>query len=333
MIETLRTRRLVLCALGALAVAAASPAAAQTTLRLAHHHGVGGTVDQGANRFADLVKERSGGKLLVRVFPAAQLGQEREAFGLVNTGALDLSITSLAILDQVYPPINVTSLPFVFRDWDHVNKLYNGEFGKVLAEGVKAKTGSTILGYLHLGFRDMLFRGEPMQDVAAMRGVKMRSPEAAMWVRMFELLGARPTPVTWGEVYAAMQTGVADGLESPAMAALDMKFNEVTKSVVRTRHMFASMGLCANSARFAKLPADQQELLIKAAHDAMNWVNDSLARPGEEEAYKKMASLGMRVVEPNQPDAWAKSMQPLWLETTSKIPNSDQLLKLITETK
>ncbi len=315
------------------AVAFVTPGAAQTTLRLAHHHAVGGTVDKAAQKFAELVQQKTGGTLVVRVFPAAQLGQEREAYGLLNTGVIDLSITSLGIVDQAYPPINVTSLPFVFRDWDHVYKLYDGEFGKVLAEGVKAQTNTTLLGYIHLGFRDMLFRGDPIADATAMKGVKMRSPEASMWVRMFELLGARPTPVTWGEVYTAMQTGVAEGLESPAMAALDMKFNEVVKSVVRTRHMFASMGIFANSGRLSKLTQDQQKALAEAGREATEWTNKSVSQPGEEEAYKRMASLGMRVVEPTNADAWSKPMQPLWQEFTAKIPGSDKLLKLIVETK
>ena len=332
MIETLRLRRLAFCALAVLGFTA-TPAAAQTTLRLAHHHAVGGTVDQAANKFAELVNAKTKGALQVKVFPAAQLGQEREAYGLANTGVVDLSITSLGILDQVYPPINVTSLPFVFRDWDHVYKLYNGAFGEALRDGIKQRTNTQVLGYIHLGFRDMLFRGAPVRDAMAMKGLKMRAPEAALWFRMFEALGAKPTPVTWGEVYSAMQTGVADGLESPAMAALDMKFNEVTKSVVRTRHMFASMGFFASNARIARLPKDQQDALFAAGQEAADWVNRTVAEPGEAGAYKKMVELGMQVVDPAKPEDWSKPMEVMWTDLTSKTPGSDKLLKIILETK
>src|SRR5438876_664574 len=98
--------RLLGAALAAAAVMLLSPAQAQTTPRLAHHHSDGGNVDLTANKFADIVKERSKGQLLIRVFPAAQLGQEKEAFGLVNTGVIDLSCTSLGILEQAYPASN-----------------------------------------------------------------------------------------------------------------------------------------------------------------------------------------------------------------------------------
>jgi len=310
-----------------------SPAQAQTVLRLGHHHAVGSTVDQTANKFAEIVNERSKGALQIKIFPAAQLGQEREAYGLCNTGVLDLSITSLAILDQVYPVINVTSLPFVFRDWPHVYKLYDGEFGELLRDGIKQRTSTQVLGYIHLGFRDMLFRGPPVREVAGLKGMKMRSPEAALWFRMFELLGARPTPVTWGEVYSAMQTGVADGLEAPAMTALDNKFNEVVKSLVRTRHMFGSMGIFASSPRFARLAKEQQDLLSAAGKDATEYSNKTLSEPGEQQAYKKMVELGMAVVDPVNIQEWSSRVEPMWKELTTKTPGTDKLLALIVETK
>jgi len=325
--------RLLSAALAAAAVMLLSPAQAQTTLRLAHHHAVGGTVDLTANKFAELVAEKSKGTLIVKVFPAAQLGQEREAYGLLNTGVLDLSITSLGILDQVYPIANVTTLPFVFRDWAHVYKLYDGEFGAALRDGIKQRTSTQVLGYIHLGFRDMLFRGPAVKDAAAIKGLKMRAPEAALWFKMFESLGAKPTPVTWGEVYSAMQTGVADGLESPAMAALDMKFNEVVKSVVRTRHMFASMGIFGSSTKFARLTKDQQDLLAAAGKEAAEWSNKTISQPGEEQAYKKMVALGMEVAEPTKIEDWSKPMEPMWAELTAKTPGADRFLKMIIETK
>lgn len=310
-----------------------SQAQAQTQLRLAHHHAVGSTVDLTANKFAELVNAKSKGALTVKVFPAAQLGQEREAYGLLNTGVLDLSVTSLGILDQTWPVVNVTSLPFVFRDWPHVYKLYDGAFGAALADGIKKGTQTTLLGYLHLGFRDMLFRGAPVVDAAGMKGLKMRAPEAALWFRMFESLGAKPTPVTWGEVYSAMQTGVADGLESPAMTALDNKFNEVTKSLVRTRHMFGSMGIFASSTKYARLSKENQEILASAAKEASEWSNKTISEPGEQEAYKKMTAIGMTVADPTKIEDWSNPMKPMWAELTTKTPAAEPFLKMILETK
>jgi TRAP-type C4-dicarboxylate transport system substrate-binding protein len=150
---------------------------------------------------------------------------------------------------------------------------------------------------------------------------------------MFEALGARPTPVTWGEVYSAMQTGIAEGLESPPMTALDNKFNEVVKSLVRTQHMFASLGIFGSSTKLARLSKEQQDLLLAAGEEATRWSNTTISQPGESEAYKRMVALGMTVVDPINIEEWSKPMRPMWQEMTTKISGADRLLKMILETK
>ena len=211
-------------------------AARAETLRLAHHHAVGGQVDIAAKKFAELAKDYSKGEITVQVFPAAQLGQEREALDLVNQGAIDISITSTPILDKLYPPMAATSTPLIFKAWEQARKLYKGEI-----DGVRDNSDVEVLGFIHLGFRDLMFKGDAPTTLAGMQGKRMRSPENFVWIRMFGLMGAKPTPVTWGEVYTAMQTGVAEGLDTSAAAGLDMKFSEVTNSLLKTQHMFGSM--------------------------------------------------------------------------------------------
>ncbi len=318
-------------AMGA-ALALANPAAAET-LRMGHHHAVGGTVDLLANKFADLVKEKTGGKITIQVFPAAQLGQEREAYDLLNQGAIDLTVTSTGILDKVYPPINVTSLPFIFRDWNHAMTAFHGDFGKAITDGVRENSNSEILAYVGLGFRDMIFRGDPVTKVDGMKGLKMRSPESTVWIRMYELLGAKPTPVTWGEVYTAMQTGVAAGLDSPAQAALDMKFNEVTHSLVRTGQMFGSMVIAMNEDKFKALSDEDKKAISAAAVEAADWTDKTVSIPGEEKAYGTMVEKGMTVVKADNLEAWATAMRPLWDEVSTKAPGSDKLIKILVETK
>lgn len=314
------------------AVLSASAASAQQTLRLGHHHAPGGQVDQTAQKFAELAKAKSNGQVVITIYPSAQLAQEREAFGLLNQGVIDMTLTSVGLMDQFYPPVAVTALPFVFRDWGQANRAFDGEFGKALAAGVAQRSNAQLLGVYSLGFRDMFFRGEPVTDVTAMKGLRMRSPEANVWVRMFELMGARPTPVTWGEVYTAMQTGVADGLESPVMAALDMKFNEVTKSVVQTKHMFAPMAIVINKARYQRLAPELQKAVSEAGVEAARWSNATLGEPGEAQGYKTMQEKGMKVVASASPEAWAAAVRPLWDEV-AKDDESKKLLKLLVETK
>lgn len=327
--DSTRGRGGVIAALVAFSLVAGAAAADAEALRLGHHHAVGGSVDRAANRLAELVAERSSGALTIDVFPAAQLGQELEAFQLVDQGAIDMSVTSLGLMDQYYPPMAVTSLPFLITSWELAETLFEGEFGAALAAGLRGVTDVQLLGYMHLGFRDMLFRGNPVTAADGMQGLRMRSPESLVWIRMFELLGSRPTPVTWGEVYTAMQTGVADGLESPPMAARDMRFYEVTTSLVKTGHMFGSMAITINADSLDRLSIEHQVLLRQAALDAARFHNDEISKPGEQAAYDALASGGMAILEPEDISAWAEMVRPLWDEIAQVRPGTAAYIEMI----
>jgi TRAP-type transport system periplasmic protein len=318
--------RCVALALVAGAWLGAAPGSAET-LRLAHHHVVGGQLDRAAHLLADRVDEMTGGELEIQIFPAAQLGQQNEAFEQLNLGVIDMSLSPISLMDKVYPPIRVFDLPFLWDDFEHFQRAVDGEFGKAAFEGLLANSNTRLIGMSGLGFRDMIFRGEPVTEVAGMGGLKMRAPEAHLWIRMFELLGARPTPVTWGEVYTAMQTGVADGLEAPAVGALDMKFDEVTSSVVLTQHMFGNMGVCINQQRYEQLSPEFQEAITVAGAEAGRYMTeDTIA--GVAKAYEDMKARGLVVVEPEDRAEWAEAMKPLWKEVAAQHPDSAHLIEL-----
>lgn len=304
----------------------AGPASAET-LRLAHHHVVGGQLDRAAHLLADRVAEMTNGELEIQIFPAAQLGQQNEAFEQLNLGVLDMTLSPISLMDKVYPAIRVFDLPFLWESFEHFQRAVEGEFGKAVFEGLLANSNTRLIGMSGLGFRDMIFRGEPVTSVAGMQGLKMRAPEAHLWIRMFELLGARPTPVTWGEVYTAMQTGVADGLESPAVAALDMKFDEVTESVVLTQHMFGNMGVTINQARYERLKPEFQEAITIAGAEAGRFMTEDTIK-SVAKAYEDMKARGLVVVEPDDREEWVAAMKPLWDEVAASHPDAPRLIEL-----
>lgn len=314
-------------------IALFASAAVAETLRFAHHHAVGGFIDDTANKFAELVAAKTGGEVTIQVIPGGQLGQERELFDLLNNGGIDATITSLGHMDTYYGPITVTSYPFAFRDWDHASNAFNGAFGDMIKEGVSANSKAEIVGWLEVGFRDLIFRGEPITTLAGMQGVNMRSAESQTWIRMYELMGARPTPVTWGEIYLSMQTGVLQGLDSPAFAALDMKFNEVTNSLVQTNQMFAAMGIVVHEDAMAKLTPEQQAAVAEAGAEAGQEISETVLRPGADSAYAKMEEIGMTVVAPENPEEWREAMRPLWDELSAQHPGSDELLEVLIATE
>lgn len=310
-------------------VCAFGSAALAETFRLAHHHAVGGQVDTAAKKFAEFAKELSNGEITVMVFPGAQLGQEREALDLVNQGAIDISITSTPILDKLYPPMATTSAPGVFKGWEHARSVYKGEYGQGLIAGVRENSDVEVLGFIHLGFRDLMFKGDAPTTLAGMNGLRMRSPENFVWIRMFELMGAKPTPVTWGEVYTAMQTGVAQGFDTSAAAAIDMKFNEVTNSLLKTQHMFGSMLFAMSKTKFDALSPEKQEMMRKIAAATGDYVDLEVNIPAEKAAYGKLEQAGIKIVEPANPDEWRAVLDPLKKEIAERNPGSDKFFELL----
>ena len=332
MVKSRRALLMIAAGVFALATGAIASAEAAVRFRLSHHHAIGGHLDQTAKKFKELVEAKSKGEIAVQIFPAAQLAQEREGIDQLDQGILDMTITSLGLFDKYWKPIEVTSLPFLWKSWEVADRAVAGEVGKYIVDGVMAKSNIRILGIIGGGFRDMVFRGEPVTTLAGMSGMRMRSPEARLWIRMFELLNARPTPVTWGEIYTAMMTGVAAGLEAPPLSVTDAKLQEVMKSAVLTQHMFLTYAINIDKRKFDRLSPDLQKAVADAGKEAAQWSND-FAKQASQAGYETMRKAGMKIVEPQNREEWAIAMRPLWQEVTGSDADAQRLLDLINNVK
>lgn len=313
-------------------VAGLSATAGAETLRIAHHHVVDGMLDKTAHVIAEEVKKATNGELTIEIFPAAQLGQQQEAYDQLDLGVIDMTLTPSSLIDKKWAAIRHADLPFLWQSFEHFERAKNAEWGEAMVEGIRANSNTRVIGWGGFGFRDMIFREDPVTTVAGLSGMKMRAPESRLWIRMFELLDARPTPVTWGEVYTAMQTGVAAGLESPAVAALDMKFNEVTKGVVKTQHMFGILAICINETRFDSLKPEYQKAILDAGKKAGEFF-DTETKKQIESAYADMEAKGMTVVEPDNRDEWVAAMNPLWEEVKGDHPDIGKMIDLALKAK
>ena len=317
---------------GAALAALSMTTAGAETLRIAHHHAVGGQLDKTGNFFVEEVARITDGALEIQIFPAAQLGQQQEAYDNLDLGVLDMTLSPASLMDKKWPAIRHMDLPFLWGSFEHFERAKNGAWGEALIQGMMDNSNTRIVGISGFGFRDMIFRGEPVTSVAGLEGMKMRAPEARLWIRMFELLGARPTPVTWGEVYTAMQTGVAAGLESPAVAALDMKFDEVTESLVKTQHMFGIMVININEQRFDSLSPEFQDAILQAGWAAGNYF-DEITKKEIQSAYVQMEERGVTVVDPDDRQEWVDAMAPLWDEVKADHADVDGLIALVLEAR
>jgi tripartite ATP-independent transporter DctP family solute receptor len=291
-----------LAAAGIAGLLAAAPSLAQTpiTLRLAHTDSPD-TYNSKKHAFAlmfkNIVESKTQGQVQVQVFPANQLGGEREIVEGVNLGTLDIALTSDGGLSGFYPPSMVLSIPYLFGGYEEAWKVLDGEFGAALAKDMLARTGMRTLGYAQTGFRHFMNAKREVRSPEDMKGLKIRVMQSPLYMTMVNSLGASPTPVPWPEVYSAAQQGVVDGMELPIGSVLMVKLYEVQKFMVLDGHTFSTDFLLINERKFQSLPKMHQNVVLEAgqvgatAGRAIEALNSAL---GAEELVKR----GMKLYAP-----------------------------------
>jgi tripartite ATP-independent transporter DctP family solute receptor len=295
---------------------ASAEAAARMTLRFAHVFPVTNTFHLATEKFAKLVAEKTKGEVQIRIFPASQLGNERDYLEGLQLGTVDLAFSGPGVAANFDPLIGVFDLPFLYRDYDHANRVMDGPVGEKVWESYRTKAKIRILSSAAQGFRYVLTRDRVVNSLPDMKGLKVRTPEAPTFVQAFRLLGANPTPVPWGETYTAVQTKVVDGMEGVPEILFTAKMYEVGKLVARTRHILATLQLDASEGAWAKLPKEIQDVISEAGRTA--WREQrQIAKEGNEAAERKLVELGVKFTDPDlQP--FREAVRPMWVEWATK---------------
>jgi tripartite ATP-independent transporter DctP family solute receptor len=238
------------------------------TIRLAHHLPIQSEQHVAAEAFARKVSEASKGAITIQVLPAAQMGGQREIIESVSIGTLDMGFGESGLYANYVPEFGVVALPYLYRDFEHWKKTVDGDVGASLAASLEKKANIKIVNWMVTGYRYTYLRGKPITQPADFKGLKVRLPEAPVFVKTFAAMGAIPTPIPAPEMYAALQTGVVDAMEGTAEVAYTFKIYDVTKYLSMTRHILLDGSLAISNSLFAKLPKADQDLILKAAQDA-----------------------------------------------------------------
>jgi len=289
--------------LGAGAAALAWPsivrAQAKRTIRLAHHLPIASEQHAAAESFARKVTQHSGGALAIQILPAGQAGGQREVIESVSLGTIDMGYGESGLYGNYLPEFSVLSLAYLFRDFDHWKKVVDGEVGSTLGAALEKKAGLRVMNWILGGYRHTFLRSKAVAVPADFKGVKIRLPEAPVFVRTFSTLGAIPTPIPAPEMYTALQTGVVDAMEGTAEVGYTYKIYQVTKFLSKTRHILIDGSFAMNAALFGKLSKAEQEALTKAAAEAAAEQRaNHLTR--EKQWFEKLASEGTLTM--NEPE-------------------------------
>lgn len=293
----------VILALGALA----QTAVAVEKMRLGHGLPEDHAVHKAVVKFADLVKERSGGEIEIKVFANGVLGGEREMLEQVQNGVLEITKASASPLETFSTDYKVFNLPFVFRDRDHFFKVLTSPVGESILASSK-KRGFIGLAYYDSGARSF-YAKKAINTPDDLKGMKIRVQQSPTTIKMIQALGATPTPMAWGEVYSALQTGVVDGAENNVTALTNGRHGEVCKFYSETEHQIVPDVLVMSSVRWDSLKKQHQEIIKKAAVDSYEY-QKSLWGAFEKVEREKALATGVKFNTPNK-QAFVAKVKPM----------------------
>ncbi|MEM8663292.1 MAG: TRAP transporter substrate-binding protein [Pseudomonadota bacterium] len=219
----------------------------------------------------EALEERSDGRIEVRVFDAGQLGQDAEVIGEVGLGTIDLMISSTTTAAKQIPEFQIFSMPYLFSDIDEMaSKVGDGSPVKAHFDEVydERGLGLKLLALTGTGTRNLSNAVKPIESAADISGMKMRTPSSTLDAETWAALDTLPVTVAWGELYAAMQTGVAEAMESSLPGYTGSKLYEVAPYLALTGHTIQGSHISMSQRSWDKLPEDLQTLVQEVANEA-----------------------------------------------------------------
>ena len=243
-------------------------------------------------KFKDLVEKASNGKITVEVYPAGQLGGERELLEALQSDAVQITCVSNGVMSAFSKPFMLLDIPFLFKDAAQARKAVDGNQSVLFSEldGI----GMQGLAFWEQGFRQVSSRSKPINSMDDIKGMKLRTMEAPLHVEAWRALGANPTPMSFGQVYSSLQTGVIDGQENPIYVVTQENLVEVQKSVSLTNHIYDAMPVAASGTWWKGLSDENKKIISDAMAEATVYER-SLVGAEVEKATKELAERGVDV--------------------------------------
>lgn len=242
----------------------------ERTLRFASQNSKDHPQGLGAQKFADLVKQKSGGKITIKLFPGGVLGGDLSNLSSLRGGTLDMMVMNAGLLQGVTKEFGMLDVPFLFNNEREADAVMDGPVGQKLLAKLPA-VGLVGLGYWELGFRNVTNSKHPVTKLEDLQGLKLRVVQSPVYLDLINTLGANAVPLPFPEVYTALEQKAIDGQENPLTVIEDSKFNEVQKYLSLTRHTYNPQALLISKKTWDGLSGDEQKLIRVAAQEATTY--------------------------------------------------------------
>jgi len=247
---------------------------------------------------ARIAAEKSGGRIQITVYPSQQLGTERECLELLQIGSLGMTKVSSSVLEGFAPDFKVFSLPYLFRDEKHKFDMFESELGKTLLRSTE-KFWLRGLCYYDAGSRSFYTKVKPVLTPDDLKSLKIRTQESPTSVRLVNALGGSATPISWGELYTALQQGVVDGAENNPPSFYTSKHYEVCKYYSLDEHTSVPDVLLISTIIWNDLSAEEKQWLQEAADESYEY-EKKLWKEATEEALNEVEKSGVKVYNPDK---------------------------------
>ena len=268
------------------------------TLKLAHGLDASHPVHKAMVLMAEELEKNSGGNIKTQIFPNQQLGSERQCLELLQIGSLDMTKVSAAVMENFSPNMRVLGMPFLFRDRAHSFEVLDGAIGKELLDGGQ-KFWLKGLGYYDAGSRSFYTKDRPINTPDDLKGKKIRVMESVTAMDMIRNMGGSPTPISYGELYTALQQGVVDGAENNPPSFYLSRHYEVCKFYSLNEHTTVPDVLVI-STHFWKTLNDEEKGWVQAAVDKSVIYQRKLWAISETEALEAVKKEGVEVIIPDK---------------------------------
>ena len=287
------------------------------TLRSSTNLAAVGTVGKGLTKFVELINEKSGGRIKATANYGAEMGSQAEQVEMARSGALEMVVAAPGTGPGTWvPELMMFEFPYLFKDNEHYRRVLKGLESEVSAR-VKP-FGFTATAGQSQGARHML-TVRPVAKLEDIRGMKMRGPNA-IYVSMFNYLGAAGTTMDWNEIYTAMQTKIIDGMEASPSMINSMKFQDIAKNLTITNHIIACVYYFFNDKWLAGLPADLQKIVLDCAAEAAVY-QGKIDDEDQDASFKAMVSQGVAVHNLSDAPAWVQACSPMLNEFRARGEN------------
>ena len=256
-------------------------------LKLAHGLDPTHPVHKGMEFMAQRLAEKSKGQLTIDIYPSGQLGSEQQCVELLQIGSLAITKVSAAVMESFTPKFKVLGLPYIFRSSEHSFKVFDGEIGKELLLGTEEYWIRGLCFY-DAGFRSFYTINKPINTPDDLTGLKIRVMKSQSAMEMVRALGGSPTPISWGELYTALQSGVVDGAENNPPSLYTSHHYEVCKEYSLDEHTCVPDVLIISTKVWNSLTEQEQKWLQEASDESV---------PVQREFWKESVEESLRIVQ------------------------------------